>query len=250
MFKKMFPAMCVTMIAVIIGIAAAAQADTFTVISPEPNKTYYAGNTITIGWTQQGNTVKTVNVWLYGDMFMQIKTSPTAEGGYHFDWTIPDTFPEGNYRVRIYPGGTSDLIQGGFFSIKKKLQPSFQGTPLQCKINITSPVAGQTCYVNETCMVIWDRSNLKPYGSVDARLVQFDAQHPSGLEGYKFVLMNNNDYAWVIPADVGPLDATYQIKIQTDDNKCVGKSGIFNIKKRLQMPDRTKGKKLQERIAQ
>jgi hypothetical protein len=115
---------------------------------------------------------------------------------------------------RTYPGGIEKL---------KKIP---------CEINVTSPAYNQWCYTNNACPIVWDTSNIPSGGTVYLHVIQVDAEHIEGWEGPGYPVQNTGSYQWIVPENVGPLDATcYQIKVITPDQKCSGKSRVFGIKK-------------------
>jgi len=102
-------------------------------------------------------------------------------------------------------------------------------------ISVSSPVSGKTYFVNQPCVITWDTSNIKNYGTVFLSVVQYDLGHLEGWEGGGFPVSNTTgNYQWKIPANVGPTGpndwTNYGIKIVTPDHRCEGQSGRFDIK--------------------
>jgi hypothetical protein len=127
------------------------------------------------------------------------------------------------------------LLADDIIKSLKDMRKEIQMKP--CEINVTKPVYNQWCYINKSCPVEWDTSNIKNWGSVFLIVVQIDAAHIEGWEGGGYPVPNTGNYQWIVPANVGPLANTiYQIKVITPDHKCSGKSRVFGIKEKLELP--------------
>jgi hypothetical protein len=256
--------MLIKCVPLLLGIFAAGSAEpaTITVTSPPLNKIYYERGLLPIAWTQEGYTGQTVAIYLKktaSDIpFRTIANAALATGSY--SWTIPDDVTEGQYQVRVSGNGTgAPWDDGDVFWIKRNIASNLKDLPIKqlkekegftpgppsassCTVVVTSPVHNQWCYVDRVCTISWVTSNLTGYGSVFIGVVQFDAQHLAGWGGASYPVANTGSYSWVVPENVGPLEAAaYKIEIKTADGKCEGMSGLFGIKKRLPVHVAPKG---------
>jgi hypothetical protein len=133
------------------------------------------------------------------------------------------------------------LLPGLLFAgeIKPPMTMKYKVKQKTCSITVTDPRVSSTCYINQSCLIKWDTSNIKNYGSVFLSVIQLDIEHINAdFEGGGFPVSNTGSYQWTVPANVGPLkDTAYIIKIVTPDHICVGQSPAFNIKMKINKMD-------------
>jgi hypothetical protein len=91
-------------------------------------------------------------------------------------------------------------------------------------IAVTSPVAGQPCKIGTTVTIRWDTSKIASYGYVWVQICW--PNHTAA--GGAFPTPNTGSLDWKIAETA---ENTLCAKVSTQDDKWVGYSGNFNVKK-------------------
>ena len=229
----------------VIGLVAAAgrlSADVITVLKPVSG-TYKAGTIMDIAWTYQfmewlPSTAaqrqmvvslheynKQINGPVKGGIFTDIVTVDVNAG--HCTWNVDNV--QTNWDGFIFTVHMKEnpaiSAQSQPFQIEKRLLPRIpMKAAADIPIAVTSPVAGQPCKIGTTVTIRWDTSKIASYGYVWVQICW--PNHTAA--GGAFPTPNTGSLDWKIAETA---ENTLCAKVSTQDDKWVGYSGNFNVKK-------------------
>lgn len=227
----------------IIGLAAAAvrlSADQITVLKPVSG-TYKAGTTMDITWTFQFMEwlpSTTAQRQMVVTLREYNKGANTPTGGSndiatvdintgHCTWTVGNLSTQWDgFIVTVHMKENPAIhAQSQPFQIEKHLaQKASMAVAVNRVIPVTSPAAGQNCKIGTTLTIRWEKDKIASYGYV---WLQVCWPNHTGAGG-AFPTSNTGSYDWKIAETA---ENTFCIKVTTQDDKWVGYSGNFNVKK-------------------
>jgi hypothetical protein len=228
-----------------IGMAATAgllSADQITVLAPASG-TYKVATNLDIVWTYQfmewlpstaAQRRMVITLYEYnkqiqgpvkGGRFTELATVDVNAG--RFTWKVDniDTKWDGFIFVLSMKENPAITAQSQPFQVEKIKIPMI---PIKAAANlaipVTSPVAGQNCKIGSTLTIRWDKSRIAGYGYI---WIQVCWPNHTGAGG-AYPTSNTGSYDWKIAETA---ENTFCIKVSTQDDKWVGYSGNFNVKK-------------------
>ncbi len=192
---------------------------TITVTAPSTGVIWRKGLSYDIKWTKTGTQSDNVNIKIYTDSIdpgnlVEQLTGPNSRT---YNWTIPTSYSNGSYILRVETDDAAVHGDSGIFTIatNSSLPPS---------ITVTSPTSNDRWEKGTTHNITWDRE-----GNLSAN-VKINVFRNSILQG-NFVEQltgpNSGTYSWTIPN--GYTSGNYVLRIKTDDNKVSDDSDIFAI---------------------
>ena len=228
-----------------VGLAATAgylSADQITVSAPA-NGTYKAAANLDIVWTYQfmewlPSTAaqrrmvislheynKQIQGPVKGGPFTDVAVVDVNAG--RFTWKVDNinTNWDGFIFVLYMKENPAIMAQSQPFQVERNKIPMI---PIKAAANlaipVTSPVAGKNCKIGSTLTIRWDTSRIVSYGYV---WIQVCWPNHAGAGG-AYPTSNTGSYDWKIAETA---ENTFCIKVSTQDDKWVGYSGNFNVKK-------------------
>ncbi len=229
----------------IIGLVAAAgrlSADVITVLTPFSG-TYKAGTNMDITWTYQfmewlpstpAQRQMVVSLHEYnkqikgpvkGGIFTDIATVDVNAG--HCTWKVDNV--QTNWDGFIFTVQMKEnpgiFAQSQPFQIEKIQIPRIPVKSVaDFNIQVTSPAADQNCKIGTTVTIRWDKSKIASYGYVWLQICW--PNHTAAGGG--FTTSNTGSLDWKIAETA---ENTFCVKVWTQDDKWVGYSGNFYVKK-------------------
>jgi hypothetical protein len=237
--RKIQGAILVVMLAVAAGRLSA---DVITVLKPVGG-TYKAGTNMDITWTYQfmewlPATAAQRQMVVTLREYVQQPAGPVPTGAY-LDIAAVDV-NAGRCAWKV--GNVSTNWAGFIITVHMKENQAIhaQSQPFQIEmvqlpkipvkvaaniaIPVTSPAAGQNCKIGTTVTVRWDKSKIASYGYVWLQVCWPDHTAAGGA----FPTTNTGSYDWKIAETA---ESTLCVKVSTQDDKWIGYSGNFNVKK-------------------
>lgn len=190
-----------------------------TITSPQPGDTYTAGSTLDIRWNRgdvPAGASLTLRLRPVGGGLTVISSGTPNDGV--FDWDIPSSQMEGDYRVEIAytdAGGGSAVATSGVFSIGAN------------PILVTSPTQGDVLTAGSMVQITWDPGSVPPNESLFINL----RRPGQPLERTVRNVPNSGNYEWNIRPDQTPA-SDYFIEIafrDASDMIVKTQSGSFEI---------------------
>ncbi len=192
------------------------------VTNPHSGDTWTKGQTYTIIWTKSGTMDSNVKITLYKPDHTTLQTiiaKPTANDG-SYDWTIPDSIPNGQYIVRVKTMDNTVYDDGETFTIIEN--------PVQLPyISVESPHSEDIWYKGQAYTINWT-SNLPATAEIKIKLYNGDLT--SKILDIVNSTTNDGSYSWTVPTGLNV--GNYRIKIQTVSNMVSDESGVFYIKQK------------------
>ncbi len=192
------------------------------VTAPGNGVTWYKGDTHNITWTPSNCSITSYKINIFKDSISQpnFKLQLTASGTNTKSWTIPGTFDSGNYIIRVKTDDNLCVGDSGLFIIADK--------PQSASITVTSPGPGAVWKKGSTHSITWVPTNC----SVTSYKINIfkDSINQSNFK-LQLTASGTNTKSWTIPNTFDP--GNYYIRIKTDDNLCVGDSGLLVIEDAL-----------------
>ncbi len=221
---------------IIFTLTSFGYSQSITVTNPHSGQVWNKGNTYTIIWTKSGSMDSQVKITLYKPDHTTLQTiiaKPTANDG-SYDWTIPDSIPNGQYIVRVKTMDNAVYGESDTFSIKTS---SFL-RHFKLEIPITSPKSGETYLEGNNVNIVWNNVLTK------GKTVRIYAR--DGLNNHDYLLFTltcdktakHQMIGWRIPKDFikehNIKRKRYRIYIECQINSRVfkGLSEEFTVKKR------------------
>jgi len=199
---------------------------TLKVTAPTSERTWQAGSTQTITWTQTGLSGTYVKIELKdkSNPFVLVRTvtssTPASSGSY--TWTIPADVPPGStYSIHVNSLSDSTVGSYGWLTISAAPQEVTK------TLKVTSPTSEKTWQAGSTQTITWTQTGLS---GTNVKIELKDKSNP-------FVLVrtvtsstpaSSGSYTWTIPADVPP-GSTYSIHVNSLSDSTVGSYGWVNI---------------------
>ncbi|MEN8153487.1 MAG: Ser-Thr-rich GPI-anchored membrane family protein [Acidobacteriota bacterium] len=235
------------LIFVLLLIGSFAFSQSITVTSPNGGEDWTQGSSKNITWTATGltNDVK-ITLWKNGVLLGLIAKDIDPSSG-SYPWTvgtyIGGTAPaDVDYKIKIREQGgesfTTEDMSDEDFSIGET------GPQPVCSISITSPCApgnNATLWGNSSKNIVWDPS-FSPGGNV--KITMTYANCP-GESGPVFLILfiispstpNDGNFTWTTPDVKGA--KCYKITISKIGKTCFGSSGVFKVRPKPILIDKT-----------
>jgi hypothetical protein len=221
-------------------------ADELKVLKPTAGS-YPAGSTMTIAWTFQfmewlpstpAQKKLVISIHEYGKQYQgPVPSGPSTDvatadvnagsctwkvGDYSTNWDgyIFKIWMKENPAIFAY----SAPFQIQRLQIPRIPMKAAAPVPVPKAISVTSPASGQNCTIGYPVTIQWDKSLIASYGYV---WLQVCWPNHTGAGG-AFTTNNTGSYVWTIAETA---ENTFCIKVSTQDDKFIGYSGNFNVKK-------------------
>ncbi len=189
------------------------------ITSPESCDTWTKQTTYKISWVKNGSMSANVKVNIFRNSvdpsnFIQQLTGPNTGS---INWTIPETYTDGNYVIRVKTDDSRVYDDSGIFVV------SGTGTVTPTLI-VNSPGPGVSWYRGQSNNITWSTTGTQT-ANVNIE-VYHDSVDPSNFIE-QITTSNDGTHNWTVPE--GYIDGSYVIRIETTDETVYGDSGVFNI---------------------
>jgi len=233
-----------------LGLSGApAWADEIKVLQPMGG-TVDAGTTLVIKWDymfMEGMPQTAAEKKMKIELLHFTETGGTGHGGGKV-WTVDRTIaevdvltPQYSWNIPYLIGGPNQVIRitmvnrptltamSDPFTIKKGKIEMSRVPAKVTNIQVTSPEGGKIYYIGDKVMILWSKALLQNQATVWLFVCWPDKTTCGG--GYP--VANTGSYEWTINE---PEEHDLVIKVLSHDDKYVGYSGVFHVKKRILKP--------------
>ncbi len=196
-------------------------AQSLSVNSPGAGVTWNKGTTHNITWTSPGCQSGDVKINIFKNStdpanFVEQLTGPNTGSK---SWTIPNTFQDGNYiiRVKTDPAEEGCFGDSGLFTIEEQSQNK--------TLSVTNPQSGTEWTRGALHDITWTSSGCTDQ-NVKINIFRNSVDPVNFIEQLTSTL-NTGFKSWAIQNSYVP--GNYIIRIKTEDANCIGDSSIFKI---------------------
>ncbi|MEN8222655.1 MAG: Ser-Thr-rich GPI-anchored membrane family protein [Acidobacteriota bacterium] len=193
--------------------------DNITVVSPSSCSSWSINNTYTITWLKEGTMSANVKINIFKDYidtanFVEQLTGPNTGS---IDWTIPGSYSDGNYilRIKTDDGLVSDDSQT--FTVNSTIV----STP---SITVTSPTSCDTWTKLKTYKIAWSKAGTM---SANVKINIFKDSINTANFVEQLTGPNTGSIDWTIPGTY--TNGNYIIRVKTDDSAVLGDSSLFAV---------------------
>jgi len=193
-------------------------AGTITVNSPTASTTWYKGNSYNITWTSSGCTNQNIKINIFKNSITQanfVEQLTCSDTGSK-SWSIPGSYQNGNYILRIK---TDDNLCVGD-------SPVFMITdmPQAPTITVTSPGSGSVWVKGNSYPISWNKTGTQS-AQVKINLFRDSIDQSNFVE--QLTGPNNGLMNWMIPGSYQ--SGNYILRVKPDDDSCSGDSPVFVV---------------------
>ncbi len=188
-----------------------------TVTEPDPGETWYKGQTYDIKWTSSGCTDNNIKINIFknsvavSNFVEQLTSSDTGSKS----WTIPSSYANGNYIIRIKTSDNNCIGDSGVFQIADQ-----QGGTL----TVTEPDPGEDWEKGKSHMITWTSSGCTN-NNIKINIFRNSIIQSNFVD--QLTSTNSGSKSWLIPSNY--TTGNYIMRIKTEDELCKGDSGVFQI---------------------
>ena len=188
-----------------------------TVTEPDPGEIWYKGTTYNITWTANGcqDTSYKINIFRDSITVSNFVEQLTANNTTSKSWTIPDTYTNGNYAIRIKTADNVCIGDSGIFIISD---------PPGGTLTVTEPDPGDDWIKGSDYNIMWTSSGCSD-NNVKINIFRNSILQSNFVE--QIQASNTGTKSWTVPMSYTA--GNYILRIKTSDNLCIGDSGVFQI---------------------
>ena len=143
------------------------------------------------------------------------------------------TVVDGGVTAQVAPAPTVESQVAPAPTVEAQVVPPPPDIPVQkipaallTKIEIFSPLTGKNYYIGDNLPIKWNKEKIKKYSYVNIQYCYPDGKAATGT----YPAPNTGSYDASLAGET--TEASWRIKIFTQDNKYSGLSGVFHIKKK------------------